>query len=209
MPVTRPSSRAVAGRAGPGGWRLLGGGAEDASLGDRDDPQWVPGPNEQKIPCGSVLVSPSGTQYISQESSSGTQVRYLMGSPPRVNSHNLPLGAAYDAYASLRGRTVHVRDLKEHLPDVMVGTGPTGHTFFCCCMAWGWRTRCRGAPMERSSPRLSDFRLQPAWAEVHDSREAFNNGAPPLRLPSQGQDAQLIPGGSIPSCYYCCWPTIR
>ena len=63
--------------------------------------------------------------------------------------------------------------------------------------------------MERSSPRLSDSRLQRAWAEVHDSREAFNNGAPPLRLPSQGQDAQLIPGGSIPSCYYRCWPTIR
>ena len=38
-----------------------------------------------------------------------------MGSPPRVHSHNLPLAAAYDAYASFRGRTVHVRDLKEHL----------------------------------------------------------------------------------------------
>ena len=84
----------------------------------------------EKVPCGSVLVSPSGVQYIRQESSSGTQVRYLMGSPPRVHSHNLPLAAAYDAYASFRGRTVHVRDLKEHLPEVYGRNGTHGPYLF-------------------------------------------------------------------------------
>ena len=84
----------------------------------------------EKVPCGSVLVSPSGVQYIRQESSSGTQVRYLMGSPPRVHSHNLPLGAAYDAYASFRGRTVHVRDLKEHLSEVYGRNGTHGPYLF-------------------------------------------------------------------------------
>ena len=53
-----------------------------------------------------------------------------MGSPPRVNSHNLPLGAAYDAYASFRGRTVHVRDRKEHLPEVYGRNGTHGPYLF-------------------------------------------------------------------------------
>ena len=97
----------------------------------------------EKVPCGSVLVSLNGTRYIRQESSSGTQVRYLMGSPPRVNSHNLPLGAAYDAYASFRGRTVHVRDLKEHLPDVYGRNGTHGPYLFLLLHGMGLADQVR------------------------------------------------------------------
>ena len=80
----------------------------------------------EKVPSGSVLVSPSGVKYIRQESASRMQVRYLLGRPPQLHPHNLPFGAAYNAYGSLRGRTVYVRDLKEHLPEVYARNGTHG-----------------------------------------------------------------------------------
>ena len=46
------------------------------------------------------------------------------------NSSRFSLGAAYDAYTSLRGRTVHVRDLKEHLPEVYGRNGTHGPYLF-------------------------------------------------------------------------------